>query len=268
MWLQRAKSKLAESAIDFALYAFWVGLYGVIVTSATAIYAFMHGISFYWIIGLASAAATFLLVLLLTASIVFLRKRASGMKPAPTGKKGLWDYKIQGQRSLLRMNKSMVAMTVQMGKITRLLQRGLRKMKWAQKGWGNPDERSYRAIQNTAQRLQVRASVLRLHAEKYNADVELFMEGFGKWADWVVERGDATSTQRSELAVLLKGFRESIDSTIPSMDSYCIAIEGSRESSESMDIVGGSLIEIVLGVIGSQKSASLFCGSLLERLSD
>ena len=69
---------------------------------------------------------------------------------------------------------------------------------------GNTDERAYRVTERTALKLDKRGSVMRLHADKYSADVQLFIEGFGKWTEWVASEG---SGDRQQLAAMLDGLR-------------------------------------------------------------
>ena len=228
------------------------------MTTLATVYIFFGSIPIHWIIGMSSAAVAFLVVSLLTASLVLLKNR-SRQVAAVVGRKGFLDYKIQGLRGLKRMNISTVAMTTQMQRIGKLVKSGTRRVQRAQRGWWSSEERAYRSIQRTAQGLRKLASVFGLHAESYISDVVLFREGVGKWMDWIVEKGGADNRQRSELASLLDGFQGSIEGTIPILREYRVAVENSRASSEALDIVGAMLTETIDRVIISQEETVLFC---------
>lgn len=267
MTWQDFKQRISESAIDFALNAFWVVVWGVILTAIAAVYLLFKGASPYLLVGLASAALALIFVLMITASVVFLQRRArKATEPARVGRKGFLDYRMQGQRALASMNRSQEAINRQMNRIGRQTIADARRVQRAQRGFGNTDERAYRALRRAASHLRKRATAMKLHATKYAADVSLFTEGFGKWMEWAVTKGNTDRNQFAQLADALQSFQETMDANIPHLEALRATMDGARESSEEMDVAGASLDEAVATIIESTKAASAFCAAQLPQL--
>jgi membrane protein implicated in regulation of membrane protease activity len=239
------KQRVSDSAVEFALSAFWVAVWGALVSVVIGLYLFAKGASPYLLVALASTAMTFLLVLITTAAIVFLQRRGKhGSSPARVGRKGFLDYKIQGQRALTAMTGSLNAITRLMKAVGKDALSGAKRTARAQKGRGNTDERAYRVMNRTAHRLDKRASAMKLHSANYALNVAAFVEGFGKWSDWVIESGSTSTEQRRQVADLLDSFGKTAAAQIPSLEQFCASVEQGRAAGEHMDLAGQSLIPL------------------------
>jgi hypothetical protein len=263
------KQRVSDSAIDFALSAFWVAVWGAIVATLAAVILFFRGASPYMLVALVSSAVTLALVVAVTGAVVAIRSRSSRQAASSrSGRKGYLDYKIQGQRALGAMSSSVQAATRVMEAVGTEATSGARRTRLAQSlKFGNADELAYRQVARTGRRLERRASAMKLHADKYATDVALFIEGFGKWTEWVIQQAP-DQNQRAQLATMLEGMRVSAEGQIPHMQSFMAVVEDSRQSSEVMDLAGGSLVDAITILIKSTRDVVDFCADRAAKLRD
>lgn len=264
---ESVKRRVTESAVEFALNAFWIAVWGVVATGVTAGVLFLKGASSYLLIALAAIASTLVVVLGVTAAVAFVQRQARRVSVPPrAGRKGFLDYKIQGQRALARMTASLTAMTEQTERIGRELTADARRMERAQRARRNADERGYRAMKRAAAHVDRRAALMRLHATNYASDVRLFIEGTGKWIDWVAINDMRDRNQLAQFAAILQTFQQTLDESVVSLEAFRQSIEESRSASEEMDIAGGALSDAVTMVITASREASGFCVDRVPQL--
>jgi uncharacterized membrane protein YhiD involved in acid resistance len=118
MDFQATRQRIFDSAIEFALDAFWFALWSIVATAIATVWGLRTGAPLWLVAGLAGAFVAFLVVVIATASIVAIRHRKNKVHPK-VGRKGFMDYKIQAIRALSRLNRALGGLTDQMARIER-----------------------------------------------------------------------------------------------------------------------------------------------------
>lgn len=267
MPLQSFRQRLVDSAIEVALEAFWVAVWGAVLTGGGILYVSIAGAPFYWLTALGGGCIAFAVVVVATGTLVLFRRGGHGV-PLRVGRKGFMDYKIQSLRALNRLAGELVGITSEMTRIGGQVDSDTKRVHKAQRGWRGSDERAYGATLRAARRIEKRAAVMRIHSDKFAEDARLFTEGAEKWFDWVLTAvtTDAERREISQVATLLEGLHGSVCGTLSSMEVLRQSVEGPRNMSEQLDIACGALLEAVNIVIDSTRSIKVFCEIQATRL--
>lgn len=263
---QTIKERIAESAIDFALNAFWVAVCGLILTAAAGIIARVRGAPAWVFVAAMSAACTLLAVVLITSAVVALKHRSLRHSGAVgVGQKGFLDYKIQASRAVNRLSGNLGTMTAEMERVGRETSADAARLVRAQQRGG--DERGYRAMTKAAHHLLKRAAKMKLHAIKYAKDVDLMIEGTTKWMEWLLETGTADPRELQQFASALRGFKSSMNFSLAAMQEFRAIVDQNRRISERFDVAGAAMSEAVSIVIDATRKASDFSTAQIQRLS-
>jgi len=264
---QSIRQRFFDSALQTAFRAFWVAVGGAALTGGAIAYGLIRGLPLYWLTAFGGACVAFVMVVITTATLVLFHRRRHNVT-ARAGRKGFMDYKIQSTRALNRLTDELVGIMSQMTRMGNQVKSDTRRLYKAQQGWLGSDERAYKAGLQAASRIDKRAMIMRIHADKFATDAALFTEGSEKWFDWFITavETDAHRQEAKQVADLLDGLHRTVCGTLTSMGIFAKSVEESRNMSEQMDIACGALLEAVNIFIDSTNSIKMFCEKQAPRL--
>jgi hypothetical protein len=262
--LSATRRRLADSAIEYGLNAFWTCIAGVALMALLAIWGAIHKAPSYLIGGFIGALLAFLVTAAGTATLTWYARRRKPIAKR-VGRKGVFDYRYQAELALKRVNKEMVEMTEQVGLVAKIADAGSKQMNRARTGWRASTERQYRTNQHIGEKLAKRASILRIHVDRFASDAATCVDSLPKYWDWAIRAG-RDSNELHEEAEILDGLAESVISARKTTEDFRRSVEQNRELSESLDIAGGELVDALDVYLASSASIVRLCDEEAAKL--
>lgn len=255
------RERVTDSAIDFALNAFWVAFYGAVVTGVIAAYGWWNGwwqgISERWLWAVIASLLTFIFVLLTTAAMVAVT-RHSQRRIRPVGRKGLIDFVHDRDRAMSEMNRHLTRLakeTVLIGKIAnkyapRIQRAATLNWRWLQ----------IMLVKQFAAGLNRRAIHMGVHGPMLAASVDAFINNTQQWLAWMRNHAQPVSDQG--FFDSLHKLKNSSEVALPNLKGFRDSTERQRLLGADLDIAGGRVVAAMDQVIVATERLMEFCGSV------
>ena len=260
-WRQR----FVTSGVEFALQAFWVAVWGAVAVLLAGIWAFLGGVSTRWIFAAGGAFVAFLVVIIVTASLVLLRRRTK--QPARVGRRGLFDSVRGVRESGKRLVEDLNVITQQMNNITNIASKTSERFAYfkAQAAAGkDPTDDIHKAATKAAKKLIKYGSVMRLRSNALKANVEFLMQCLDEWLTWALK--EKQTEQLAMLSASLQQLLASTNSALPGMISFRDGTDSIRWIDSQFDIAGEDMAESMNVAINVLSSARDLWDKSLQRI--
>jgi hypothetical protein len=261
-FFENLRDKAADSAVDFALNAFWVAVWGAVVTGLLALWAMRIDIPATWVYALGGAFTAFVVVALATGGLVWYRRgRVVAVKPA---RKGYLNFKVEALRAMTANNKHIGEIGDETARIGKMMGAGARKIEKINANGRDVDERAYKLARKTAAKLLKRVRKMELHIERFSVDTDAWISNFTSWFRWAEKENllDKLAGMKPALTSLLTNVRTAKPNTKGFRDSA----DGIRSMSDDMDFAAGRLVGALDIVLEKMSAAEKFCEDTIGKL--
>lgn len=262
MDFSKAKAVVAQSALDFALNAFWVAVVGAAFTVSAVVWAQLSARQ-ELLSAFLGAFAAFAVMLLATAAIARVQQRPRAVQKQ--GRKGLLNYIYDRDRATAAVMKSMTTLAAETAAIGRLTQRGaVGASAINRRGGPKQTQRAYKHAGKVARAIAKRTAVMRIHATRYAENSALFMESVNSWLDWMAAHEASLDDETGFVAVVV-GLGEAVAGAKPSTVGFRDAVERNRLLSDQMDVSGEGLVSVLDTIIQTMSDTEAFCERIRTR---
>lgn len=260
------RKKLAESAVEAALNAFWIAVYGVLVTAAGVVWMAFRNLDSKWLFAFAGALASFTIVVLVTWALVWIRRRRNVAEPQK-GRKGMLNYIIDRDRSIAAMSVSIDAINKEITRLGNELTVLNSKVVAIQlRGGPRAQELIYAHTETASRRITKRVAVLEIHTTRLRDDVNLLSISMSGWLDWAARKNIEIEGKEQFLKTLA-----TLKSTMTSAAASATTAKGNlanmRELSDDLDRVGERLMAVLDVYLDSMKQTIQVCDDSIRRLA-
>lgn len=252
------RSKMADSAVDFALNAFWVAVWGAVVTAAVLVVGVVTGLPVNWLWALSASLITF--AFLLAVTWVLPRVSAKQGQPKKSGRRGLLDFINARDRAAVEINKNVGMITTHTTRIgDKAGKHGLRMDSAKRVGWRWLINHRVRAAARDLRREGVRMGI---YAERLEQSTSLFIENTTNWLQWM--RDDGTPVERDQIVPVLTSFRNAVVGALPNIRTFRATSDHNRRLSADLDLAGEAIVVSLDQVIASLEKTAAFCDAVLK----
>lgn len=265
MDISSARSRLARTAVDAALEAFWVGLWGGVLTVVGLAFGIIHGIKKQWIFFGIALIAAFVFTVTLTAVMVWFKGRTKP-KPSP-GRKGLLDWIKDADLANMEINREATAFTKETNRIGRLARQAKRDMdRITTRGGPKVVIDAHRSQEVYAARIIKRAQVMSLWVTSYAAHTDLIVTSLGNRLEWAIKNRSTGHLARvkADAATLAPALDQAIDGVVV----FRGGMESIRQMSAAMDAAGAVLVGALDLFINKTQALKDFCVAAQSKGAD
>ncbi len=270
-------NRLWDSGIDTALQAFWIAVWGLVVVTTLAFFAYARGISGPWLYGLIGAVCGVTAVLMATVVLVAIRERRrralARLREAQfaTADKGFLDFLVhraEGERQVTAIMRAINKEVAATGKDLTLGSGRLDKIK--RRGGTHQAVRALKEAQRMAKIVHRHSARMEELNALYNEATDLLVENHLGYLDCIAS-GRASAPSLSDLAQ----FRDVLTSLAAIMRDNCATgentirilnrlIGASRDVDTSVRRLTAATKEY-LRIMGKTET---FCGSMVKKIDE
>lgn len=266
MGLAALRARISDSAIDFALNAFWVAAVSAAATALVMIWAILKDADQRWIYAGLGAFEAFIFVIAVTAGVVLMRRRVAAKIPK-VGRKGLLDFQRDGTKAIGLVTAALVVITKHVAEIAPLLDASTQRISRIDaRGGPHLLDRRHAEAAATAVKLEKIAQNMELQISSYTNNVDTFIQSNRAWLEWAAKSGRTSGLR--PMSPSLRALAQSLEASISKAEAYVVAVENSREISAELDVVGEHIVTIHNAMVAKMKETHAFCLSAVAQLDE